>query len=115
MTSLVDLLVDATRLLVVDGTDYDPSSRDRTRALFRDADPASVAQLVPSLDTGLSPDDVALMQWPSLMFVLFAGDRVLARVAYLGGWLRWDGWSGDRPLAHPADLASWLTVHGLIA
>jgi hypothetical protein len=115
VTSLADLLVDATRLLVVEGIEYDPSSRRKTRALFRDTDPASVAQLVASLATGPSPDDVALMQWPSMTFVLFEGDHELARVEYLGGWLRWGGWQGDRPLIRPADLASWLTAHGLTA
>jgi hypothetical protein len=115
VTSLDGLLADATRVLVVGGVDYDPSSRQRTRELFRDSDAESVAQLVASLTPGPGPDDVALMQWPTLTFVMFGGDNELARVSYVNGWLRWDGWSGDRSLLRPNDLASWLAGHGITA
>lgn len=112
MESLAGRLRGATEVIVVRGTNYDPHDRAHTETLFREAYAASVRRLAESLEPGDGPDDVALMGWPEITFVFFAGRDELARVGYLSGWLRWDSWPGDRPLREPEKVAGWLGDRG---
>lgn len=95
-------------MLVVKATKYSPPKRRLTEKLFSDTDIESIKRLIVALAPGDGPDDVALMEWPTLTFVFFSGSSELAQVGYLSGWLRWDGWPGDRRLLDPSAVTTWL-------
>jgi hypothetical protein len=110
----LSLVARASKLLVVQGEDYDHRRRRSHVVLHDERDPATIRRLARSL-AGLEPDgSQAWTQSPvaSLVF-LDGGEPPLLKIGLLSpGWVRLPGPAADARLADPA-LWSWLAGVGV--
>lgn len=113
--SLLELVREADRVLVVAGHSYDARHRDDNDVIGQEDDSESIGALTRALDA-VDADDAALMT-PGGPSVVFLRDRQpLAVVTFLSpNFVRCSQlWTFDRRLRSPESLTRWLTEHGMV-
>lgn len=108
-----ELVKPATRVLVVEGADYDPRHRKSNTVLADERDEDSIRLLVGALDS-LESDQMSWMT-PGRPTLVFLEDReVLVAVTFIRpDYIRCHLYDADRRLRHPEQLIRWLDDHGL--
>jgi predicted NAD/FAD-binding protein len=112
--SLPQLAGRADRVLVVQGSQYDPTHRKANAIIAEERSSDSIQFLLSALDT----EDEGAMDWttPGTPTLVFLRQREVAATAVclLPNYLRASGvWEGDRKLRNPEKLTEWLDEHNV--